>query len=72
MELLLPSAALIIWTILSIVSLVLMVIALVNVLRSEFGDSTSKLIWVIVILFMPLVGSLLYLGYRKKAKGAGQ
>jgi asparagine N-glycosylation enzyme membrane subunit Stt3 len=72
MELLMPSGGLIIWTILSIASLALMVIALVNVLKSEFKDSASKLIWVIVILFMPLIGSLLYFAIGRKQRVLAQ
>jgi uncharacterized membrane protein len=72
MELLMPSVGLIIWSILSVISLVLTVIALVNVLRSEFKDSTSKLIWVAVILFMPLIGSILYLQIGRKQRVLAQ
>jgi asparagine N-glycosylation enzyme membrane subunit Stt3 len=67
-----PSVGLIIWSILSVISLVLTVIALVNVLRSEFKDSTSKLIWVAVILFMPLIGSILYLQIGRKQRVLAQ
>jgi uncharacterized membrane protein len=72
MELLMPSVGLIIWSILSVISLVLTVIALVNVLRSQFKDSTSKLIWVAVILFMPLIGSILYLQIGRKQRVLAQ
>jgi hypothetical protein len=72
MELLLPSAGLIIVTILSCAPLALMVIALVNVLRSDFKDSTSKLIWVVGILFMPLIGSILYLWIGRKQRVLAQ
>jgi hypothetical protein len=72
MELLLPSSGLIIVTILSFASLALMVIALVNVLRSDFKDSTSKLIWVVGILFMPLIGSILYLWIGRKQRVLAQ
>jgi hypothetical protein len=40
--------------------LVLSIIALISCLRSNFQDSTHKLIWVLVILFLPLLGSILY------------
>jgi hypothetical protein len=49
-----------------------MVIALVNVLRSDFKDSTSKLIWVVGILFMPLIGSILYLWIGRKQRVLAQ
>ena len=36
-------------------------IALVDVIRSNFRGSNDKLIWVIVILFLNIVGAVLYL-----------
>ncbi len=35
--------------------------ALVDIVKSEFTDSTNKTIWVLVIIFLPVIGSLLYL-----------
>lgn len=37
------------------------IIALVDVIRSDFRGSNDKLIWVIVILFLNVIGALLYL-----------
>ncbi|GAB3641460.1 PLD nuclease N-terminal domain-containing protein [Spirosoma arcticum] len=37
------------------------IIALVDVIRSEFRGSNDKLIWVVVILFLNVIGALLYL-----------
>ena len=37
------------------------IVALVDVLRSKFNSSYNKLIWVIVILFLNVIGALLYL-----------
>lgn len=39
---------------------VLPIVALVNVIRSEFRGPNDKLIWVIVILFLNIIGVLLY------------
>ena len=39
---------------------VLWIIALVDVLRSNFEDSTNKLIWVLVIILFPIVGAIIY------------
>ncbi|MBO0930872.1 PLDc_N domain-containing protein [Fibrella sp. HMF5036] len=35
-------------------------IALINALRSDFRGSSDKLIWVLVILFVPYFGPILY------------
>lgn len=36
------------------------IVELVDVMRREFADSTTKLIWVLVILLGHFVGSLVY------------
>jgi len=49
---------------------VLWIIALVDVLKSDFSDSTNKLIWVIVIFLFPIVGAIIYfiIGTKQKIK----
>ena len=47
---------------------ILWIIALVDVLKSDFSDSTNKLIWVIVIFLFPLVGALIYFIMGTKQK----
>ncbi|MCK8523132.1 PLD nuclease N-terminal domain-containing protein [Aquimarina sp. D1M17] len=49
--------------------LIIPIIALIDILRSNFkGD--NKLIWVLVVLFFNIIGSLLYfiIGIRQKMK----
>ena len=43
-------------------------IALVDVIRSDFRGSNDKLIWVIVILFLNIIGALLYLVIGRKQR----
>ena len=38
----------------------LVIFALVDILSSNFRDSNTKLIWVIVVVFVPVLGSILY------------
>ncbi len=52
---------------LALVSLPLFIIALIDVLKHEFPGN-DKLIWILVIIFFPLVGSILYLIIGKKAR----
>jgi len=54
MEFLLP------WLFIAGVPLVMLIIALVDILRSEFEDSANKILWVIVVILLPFLGSLLY------------
>lgn len=44
--------------------------ALIDLLSSDFRDSTTKLIWVVIIIFLPVLGALLYLliGRGQKVK----
>lgn len=48
----------------------LVLAALVDIIRSDFRDSNTKLIWVIIVIFVPVLGSLLYfiLGRNQKIK----
>ncbi|MBJ6120149.1 PLDc N-terminal domain-containing protein [Pontibacter sp. BT310] len=50
--------------------LVLWLWALIDLLRSNFSDNITKLIWAVVIIFIPLLGALLYLliGRNQKVK----
>ena len=47
--------------------LLLPIIALIDILRSNF-EQNDKLIWVIIIIFIPILGSILYflIGTKKK------
>lgn len=50
----------IILLLLVVLSLVLPLIAIINIVKSEFRDNNSKLIWVFIVLFLPIIGSLVY------------
>ncbi len=50
-----------------LILLILPMISLIDILRSQFGGN-DKLIWVMVVLFLPLIGSLLYFLIGTKQK----
>lgn len=52
-----------------ILPLIIIAWALIDVLRSDFQNDTNKIIWVLVILFVPFLGSILYflIGRKQKA-----
>ena len=50
-----------------VISFVLWIWALIDVLRSNFRDN-GKIIWILVILFVPVIGSILYLLIGRKQK----
>ncbi len=45
-------------------------IALVNILRSRFEESNNKLVWVLVVLFLNLIGAILYYAIGRKQRVA--
>ena len=60
MQLITPNFDLILWSIISILYLSAMLMAIISILRSDFTDSTIKLIWILVVMFMPIIGAILY------------
>ena len=44
-----------------VVCLVLPIVALIDIIRSDFQGPNDKLIWVIVVLFLNVLGAALYL-----------
>ena len=68
MELLVPDISLILWMIFLFLLPVLIVIALVSALRSNFIDTTTKLIWVLVIILLPFFGPILYFIIGRKQR----
>ena len=44
------------------------IIAPVDVLKSNFEDSTNKLIWVLVIILFPNVEAIIYFVFGRKQK----
>jgi len=50
-----------------VLAVVLLIWALVDILKSEFTGS-NKLIWVLVVILLPLLGSILYFTIGTKQK----
>ena len=70
MELVTPAFGLILWTLLCLPWLILWIVALVDILKSDFRGQFDKLIWILVILLIPFLGSILYfvIGRKNKVK----
>lgn len=48
---------------------ILALICLIDILKSNFRDSTTtKLIWVLIVLVAPVIGSLIYIFFGKQKK----
>lgn len=65
MELLSPSFSLILWSLLFILPLALLVIALIKLVRSNY-EGTDKLMWSLIILFVPFIGAIMFLIMGRK------
>jgi len=67
------STELIIVLIFALFVLLLPLVALVDILRSKFEDNT-KIIWVIVVIFLSTIGAILYflIGKNQKIKDSTQ
>jgi len=42
--------------------------ALVDILKSRFRESTNKIVWLLVILFIPILGVILYFIIGRKQR----
>jgi len=58
---------LIILTVISF-AFILPIWALVDIIRSQFNEPNNKIIWVIVVLLLPFLGSILYLAIGRAQK----
>jgi hypothetical protein len=56
-----------------LIPFVLWCIVLIDIIRSNFKDGTTKLIWLIVVIFIPFIGVILYplFGTNQKLKAPG-
>lgn len=59
MDLVTPELGFIFWILLIGIVIILPIIALISVFSNQFPKS-EKLIWILVILFAPFFGSLIY------------
>ncbi len=57
------------FVVLGLLAFLLPLIALIDILRNEFTNS-NKLIWILLVLFLPFLGPLLYfrIGLKQKIK----
>jgi hypothetical protein len=68
MELLAPDVGLILWTLFSLMNILLWIIFIVKLTKNKLIDPTTKLIWLLAILFIPIAGSLVFLRSSARAE----
>ncbi|MCC7521369.1 MAG: PLDc_N domain-containing protein [Flavobacteriaceae bacterium] len=63
------SYSLYIWQAFIFLTIGLLLFCLIDILRNKF-EQNDKMVWVLVVILLPILGSLLYLtiGMRKKIK----
>ncbi len=47
---------------------VLWIAALVDIIKSDFKDSNNKIIWILIVILVPVIGSILYFLMAKNQK----
>jgi hypothetical protein len=62
-----PIIGLIFWATILLFSFIFPIMCLVNILKHEFKNN-DKLIWTLVVILIPLIGSFLYFFIGKKAR----
>lgn len=68
MDLIAPSNGLIFWQLSGVIYLGFWIYAVIDCLRSDFLGSHQQLIWIILIVFAPMVGIFLYLSMSRRTK----
>lgn len=63
-----PGIGLMIWSLFSLCSLLLMVVAVNDLIKGHFKDTSLKVAWLVAVLFVPVLGPLLYFKFGKKQK----
>ena len=43
-----------------LIVLILPLVALIDILRNSFRESVNKIVWILVVLFLPVIGAILY------------
>lgn len=56
------------WTFFWIVSVVLMIWAIIDILKSKFKGEYDKLLWILLVIFLGIIGVILYYFIGRKNK----
>ncbi|WP_192347462.1 PLD nuclease N-terminal domain-containing protein [Algoriphagus sp. Y33] len=72
MDLISPGNGLVYWQVVTFSVMIsyftFMIYALVDMVRSDFKENPMKLIWALIILFIPVIGTFLYLSMNRRSK----
>lgn len=42
--------------------------AIIDIVRSNFSDSNQKLVWILIVIFVPFIGTILYFTLGRASK----
>lgn len=56
-----PDHLLTFWTSFSLINIILTAVCLVNIMRSRFKGTGVKFGWILIVVILPVLGSLIYL-----------
>ena len=72
MDLISPGSGLIYWQVGFLIAMLgyfaFMIYAVVDLIRSDFREQQMKLIWALMILFIPVIGVFIYLNMSRTTK----
>ena len=70
MEFLSPGLGLITWQLIGLLTIVLYIVAVFDIIRSQFQNNTHQLLWLVIVLIAPFLGAFAYffLGGRYKLR----
>jgi hypothetical protein len=51
-----------------VILLLIPFLLLIDILRSDFKKESNKIVWIIMVIFLPVLGFLLYLVIGRKQK----
>ncbi len=47
---------------------ILWIRALVDIIKSEFDDKNMKVVWILLVIFLPVAGTIIYLVWGNRTK----
>ncbi|TPV34202.1 hypothetical protein FJ651_08580 [Paucihalobacter ruber] len=71
MDFITPGSGLVILTIVSFLVLLLPLLALISIVKNQFGGN-DKIVWVLIVLLLPLLGAILYFAIGRQQRVQSQ
>lgn len=51
-----------------VLPVILWIIAITSIIKSNFRDNTTKIVWLLAVIFLPFLGSIIYFIAGKSTK----